>query len=285
MAGYFQYRWENNKQGGRLKHLLAGILIGTFTVAHAQISSPGLGTRLNSSAWMAIGLREDLDTSGDMRLLTYFGIGRQSKPVGFNPFEHPAIIVVNQEFYRKFSDHLQYSVALSYRRQNEYGESMSYSASDPLYKNEIRLYGRFIFFQRIRRAKYTAIARQELRRFYAPGMKDWEEDIQLRTRLKLQQSLNLSPDKVHTLTWGAECLFKYSHHTATGQWSGFKYDETRLTAFYVYAPQHSAWVYSVGYMNNIIGRSDMSYFMFGVLVKDPFSKLKRKLTRDKQEIY
>lgn len=257
----------------------------SFAAAYAQISSPGLGTHLNSSAWMAVGIREDIDTAGDTRLLTYLGFGRQSKPVGFNPFDHPAILVINEELYHRFSNHMQYSVALSYRKQNLYNEAIPYASSDPSRKNEIRLYGRLIFFQQIGKARYTATARQELRRFYAPGLKNWEEDFQLRTRLKVQQVISLSPDKVHTITWGAESLFKTSHNINTGTWSGFRYDETRLMAFYAYAPHGKAFAYSLGYMNSIIGQKSISYFMAGLLIKDPFSRLKRKLIHDKLEIY
>lgn len=268
-----------------MKLIITGLFLMTVMRIRAQISSPGLGSDLNVCSWYAIGMREDLDTSANKRLLTYVGFGRESKPIDNNPVERPAIFVLNQEFYQKFKKHWQYSVALSFRRQNEFQEIAPYETADPGFKNEFRLYGRYMFLHRVKRQKFAAILRQEYRRFYDPHFKSWSEDLQLRTRLKGQYVINLKSDKTHVLTFVAELLFKLSHYQTPDKWSEFAYDEARLTAFYTFSPPEGTLMYSIGYMDDLTDFKNISYITLDIVIKDPFSQLKRKLTKDKEEVY
>lgn len=251
----------------------------TISRAIAQISPPGLGRTANCDVWLALGLREDLDTTGNKRSLTYLGLGRQSLPTDFNPVERQAILVFNEEFYHNFGTHWQYSLGISYRRQNEFQEATV--PSNTVSKNEIRLYGRYMFFQAIGRSKFAATFRQEFRRFYIQHFHNWKEDLQWRARLKLQYIIHLSARKTHRLTAGSEWLFKLSHSTISDQWSAFHYDETRLTFFYTYAPADGNLIYSIGYMDDVIGLKNVSYLTFDVVIKNPFSRLKKTFARDK----
>lgn len=245
------------------------LLLFTARTSPAQISPPGLGTA-NTAAWMALGVKQDLDSAKQKQLVTYLGMGRKSDPDNDNPYHKPAIFVVNEEFYHQFKKHWQYSVALSYRRQNEYAHTAPFEKADPGIRQELRAYGRLSYLLKKSRVKFVGTLRQEFRSFFAPGFTPWREDMQLRTRLRAQLTLELDAHKTHRLVGSAEALFASSHENA---WSAFAYGESRFCAYYSLSPQHIPFMFDLGYMKDVIGQNhveQVDYIAVDVIWLNPF---------------
>jgi len=257
-----------------LRRIFTCFFVLETLLAFSQISSPGLGKQA-SVIWLAVGLKEDLDTLSQFQSMTYVGEGRESKDAETTPFKHQGIFVVNQEFYNHFRKHWQYSVALSYRKQNEYVASPPYKENTPSFKQEFRLYGRYMFLQQWDRLKLALTVRQEFRKFYDPAFHPWHENTQLRSRLKAQTTIYLSANKVHRLTFGGEILFTKSKLTGEDAWSDFKYSESRLTGFYSIAPKGSSFIYSIGYMDDVVDERNVPYLSLDVIFKNPFGLARR----------
>lgn len=237
----------------------------------AQISPPGLG-RAHAADWFALGLRQDLDTVKAWQSMSYVGLGRKSRPNTYNPLARPAILILNQEFYHQFHSCWQYSVAVSYRRQNEYLPEAPYARADPSFKQELRTYGRLSYIYKSARLKLVPTFRQEIRTFYGPDFTTWKEQFQFRTRFRLQITLNLDPRKTHRFIASGEPLFSISKSNA-GLWSDFNYRESRVSAYYSFSPPRSRWIFNIGYMNNLVGKHqpyDVHYLALDVVLENPF---------------
>ncbi|NIG54589.1 DUF2490 domain-containing protein [Chitinophaga sp. Cy-1792] len=223
----------------------------TATTA-AQISPPGLG-KANTASWMALGIRQPLDSAGKVESLTYIGLGRTSNPTAdANPLHHQAILVLNQEFYHHYRKNREYSYAISYRRQNNYEEAYPYHSADPAFEQEFRLYGRYAITTPLGHLKWKNTLRQEFRKFFAPAFTPAEEDFQFRTRLKSQLSIPLGTG-TNKLSTSAEILFAVSKENEPRQWSGWGYKETRFTVYYTVHPKHLPVTIDIGYMNDLLG--------------------------------
>ncbi len=252
--------------------LLFFSLVVSFS--YAQISPPGLG-RANAADWFALGIRQALDTIAGQgwQSMTYIGLGRKSNPDNFEPFLKPAILVLNQEFYHQFHDNWQYSLALSYRRQDEYADQPPYEHDNPKLKQEFRHYGRLSYTFKTSRIKLTPTFRQEFRKFYAPDFENVSEDFQFRSRFRLKLSVNLDRNKTHRLIAGSEQLFSISKETAPGTWTDFNYRESRFLLYYSYSAKTLPVIFSVGYMNNLVGqksRYDVHYLAVDIVIENPF---------------
>lgn len=255
--------------------------LSAITLLHvtAQISPPGLG-EANSAAWFAFGVRQSLDSAGKIQSVSYIGIGRTSNPVTNNPFQRQAIIVLNQEFYHKFHKHWHYSLALSYRNQNEYMETTPYEAASPPTKQEFRIYGRYMYELKLRNFRFVATYRQEFRSFFDPNFKQEDESYQLRSRFRMQAAVTLDKNKVHRITASAEALFSSTQtSTPENHWTTFGYKEARLCLYYSVDPKNSSFIYSFGYMNNLIGQTNVisvSYLAMDIIWENPFRHFKRE---------
>ena len=254
------------------KHFTFLLVLCFANTITAQISSPGLG-KANNANWFAVGVQQQLDTIQykDWQSMTYVGVGRKSNPDTNNPFYKPAIFVINQEFYHQFHNNWQYSVALSYRKQNEYSDTFPYEEDDPKWKQEFRLYGRFSYIFKTGRLKFTPTIRQEFRKFYAPDFTNTDENFQLRSRFRLQLAINLDADKHHKLTFNSEQLFSISKETT--QWSDFNYRESRFSLYYSYSPVKIPVTFSLKNKKNIVGATNsyaVDYFAFDMVFKDLF---------------
>ncbi|MDB5257998.1 MAG: hypothetical protein JWM14_2693 [Chitinophagaceae bacterium] len=259
-------------------HKILGLVlcILLFSTVSAQISPPGLGDA-NTASWLAIGLRQRLDSANHKQYVAYAGMGRISNPDDYNPIEKTSIFVLNQEFYNQFHKHWQYSVALSYRRQNEYESTTPYEKEKVPLKQEFRIYSRYSFIWKTSRLKWVTTYRQEFRKFYTNDFKDWEETYQLRSRTRTQLTVTLDKYKVHNIVASAEALFSLSKEES--QWGSFAYRESRFCLYYSYAPVTSPLVFSLGYMNNLIGSSsliDAHYIALDIIWTDPFGNLRKK---------
>jgi hypothetical protein len=245
----------------------------------SQISPPGLG-KAHDADWFAFGIRQELDTieGKGWQSISYVGLGRKSNPDNYNPFYKSAILVINQEFYHQFHKTWQYSLALSYRRQDEYLDSNPYEHDNPKLKQEFRLYGRFSYIFSTSRIKLVPIFRQEFRKFYSPNFQNINENFQFRTRLRLQLKVNLDNTKQHRLIASSEQLFSISKENTSDTWTDFNYRESRFSLYYSYSPKTFPFIFSIGYMNNLVGQKnpyDVHYLAFDIVIENPFKLQQR----------
>ncbi|MBS1614429.1 MAG: DUF2490 domain-containing protein [Bacteroidetes bacterium] len=196
-----------------------------------------------------------MDTLKRWQSMTYIGIGRKSNPNSYDPFLKQAILVVNQEFYYHPNKHFKYSLALSYRRQDEYADSAPYQHEADYFKQEFRLYGRASYILPIRFVKLALTAREEFRKFYTPKFKNHGENFELRTRFKVQLSINLNKSKTQKLSVSSEQLFAISEEAEHKKWSGFDYRESRLTLYYSLSPHKLPLSFDIGYMGEVVGNN------------------------------
>ncbi|WP_437921252.1 hypothetical protein [Sphingobacterium sp. LRF_L2] len=240
----------------------------------SQISPPGLGNGKTAS-WYAVGLQQDLNKEKGWQSMSYFGIGRKSNPDNYNPAYKPAITVFNQEFYYSFRKNWKTSLALSYRRQNEYEEEEPYWRDSLRLQQEFRLYGRISYTFKIGDIRIVSTFRQELRRFYLANFQNTETPWQLRSRFRIQFFKYLDPQNKHKITGSSEQLFATEKMGSSNTWSNFLYKESRLMLYYSYAPGSLPLIFDVGYMNNLMYTDKYSksvhYLAFDIIIKNPFS--------------
>ena len=246
----------------------------------SQISPPGLGKTL-TAGWVAFGVRQELDTveGKGWQSMTYAGFGRKGNPDNYHLFYKSAIFILNQEFYHQFHNNWQYSLALSYRRQDEYLSDPPYEHDNPKLKQEFRLYSRFSYIFKISWMKLIPTFRQEFRKFYSPDFKPTNEDFQFRSRFRLQLTANLDRKKIHRLIVNSEQLFSASKENVPNAWTNFKYKESRFSIYYSYSPKTSPFIFNIGYMNNLVGlkKSYAAHFLaFDVVIENPFKLQQRK---------
>lgn len=211
--------------------------------------------------------------------MSYIGVGRKSNPDNYDPFFKPSILVINQEFYHQFHPHWQYAFALSYRKQEEYNDFAPFGSTYGGFEREWRIYGRIAYMLKTEKLKFTTTFRQDLRTFTQPIKEMSSEDFQLRSRLKLQLTVNLDKKKIHKLIGGYEALFSTSKLAMSGIWTNFNYQESRFTFYYAVSPQRLPFTIDLGYMNNLVGnRSPFSahYIALDVIWNNPFRFLKHK---------
>lgn len=251
--------------------LLLFISSGT---SFSQISPPGLGTA-NTASWYALGFRQYMDTTKRWQSVSYIGLGRKSNPDNFSPVSKNAILVFNQEFYHQFHKNYQYSLAVSYRRQDEYSDLPPYDYKANRIKQEFRVYGRFVYSYKINRFKISPIIRQEFRKFYASDFGNLSENFQLRTRVRFQLTMSLDKQRLRKLVFNAESLFSVSKENTSEKWTGFHYNESRFSFYYSLSFKKLPLTLSVGYMNNLIGIKSprtVHYFAFDIVVENPFKR-------------
>lgn len=249
----------------------------------AQISPPALGNTQVAS-WMAIGLRQGLDSANTLQSITYLGMARMSDPMGKYPFQKSAMWIVNQEVYKQFHRYWQYSLALSYRRQDLYEKTEPYTRSNPGIRQEFRFYGRFSNIQQTSKLRVMNIVRCDIRRFLGPNFSAMDEVAQLRFRYRAQIKYDIDRVKNHHLVGSAEALFATSllGINDNRRWDRFRYRESRLCAYYSYTPQQIPFAFNIGYMNNLMGQgpaSDAHYFCLDVIWENPFGPPKRMKER------
>lgn len=240
----------------------------------SQISSPGLGNSTRAG-WFALGVRQELDTikGKGWQSMSYVGVGRSSGRDNNSPLYKRTLFVVNQEFYHQFHTHWQHSIALSYRKQNEYSDPSENTRNNSTIQNEFRLYGRFSYIFKTNKIKLQPTIRQEFRQFSTSHLKNPDEDLQFRTRLRLQLTINLDSRKTHRLIISSEQIFSLGRIAKTKNWKNYNYQESRFSIYYSLSPKTSAFIFSIGYMNNIVGQKslyDSHYIAFDIVIENPF---------------
>lgn len=271
---------EKGQKNILLFSLLLLYYLAFTTYCKAQISPPGLGAS-NTASWMALGIRQSLDSANKIQSFTYVGLGRTSGPTSQNPYYRQAIFVLNQEFYHSFHKHWRYSAAVSYRSQNEYQDHEPYESASPAHSQEFRVYGRYMYQLKLKRFKFVATYRQEFRSFFKPDFDPSQSPYQLRSRFRLQAAVTLDNHKAHRLSASFETLFSSSQisNSAT-TWSTFGYKEARFCFYYSVDPRNASLIFNVGYMNDLIGRGanvqSVSYLAFDVIWENPFKAFQRE---------
>ena len=246
----------------------------------AQISPPGLG-KANTASWLALGVRQWMDSSHTQQSVTYICFCRISNPDYYDPLKKRAILVINEEYHHQFKKHWQYSLALSYRRQNEYATFAPYEAEDPAIKHEFRLYARLTNVQKNDKWKLNSTLRQEFRKFFDPSFHNHEENFQFRSRLREQVGYKLN--KKHQLVLSAEALFSVSK--LEKEWNAFEYRESRFCLYHSYSPTTLPFVFNLGYMYNLIGNKALNsvhYIALDVVWEKSFKQAKKE-TKQLQE--
>lgn len=219
-----------------------------------QIVPPAMD-QTNIAGWFAVAIRQELDPipGKGWQSTTYIGLGRMSNPDNHNPLYKPGVVIVNQEFQNKFHKNWKYSLAVSYRRQNEYSNLAPYDKGDPPSKQEFRLYGRFSYVLETPFVKIEPTFRQEFQKYYTPHFKAYREDTRLRSRFRLKFTFPLTRGKAHKILLYSEQLFAVSRDKELRQWTAFAYTDSRFTLYYSYAPKKIPFVFNLGYMNNLAG--------------------------------
>ncbi len=241
----------------------------------AQVIPPGLG-KTNAASWFAFGIQQDLDDINKWSSTTYVGIARVSDPDNYNLLQKHSIFILNQEFKNKFAKNWEYSLALSYRNQRNYADSAPYDLDDPSTKQEFRLYGRLSRIFKTSFLEITPTFRQEVQKYFTSDFGAYPENMRLRSRFRVKFKAPLTKDKKHSISLYSEQLFSTSLSSEGDKdWSRFEYKDSRFSLYYTLSPEHINWDFNVGYMNNLIGKSNASsthYLGVDVIWKNPFNR-------------
>ncbi len=202
--------------------------------------------------------------------MLYVGVGFKNNKNNLK--YQKAIFVLNNEIYHQFHTNWQYSMALSYRKQERF-DALTPQLHDSIpFMHEFRVYGRFSYIYKYHFFKLIPTFRQELRNFYLDNL---PRKQQLRTRFRLQAKFNLDKTKSNRIILGSE-QFWASNFINT--WQKLKYSESRFTAYYSYSPQKSNIIINLGYMLNTIGLKNIktvNYLAFDIIWENPFGLIHR----------
>jgi len=259
----------------RMKKLFPLITILVGHTLFAQIIPPGLGNATNIANWFAVGIKQDLNSNNGKgwESSTSVGIGSMSSPNNHNPLEKMAIIVLNQEFTNRFHDDWEYSLAFSYRRQNQYSDTEPYEKEDPPFKQEFRLYGKFSYILKTDFVEITPTVRQEVQKYFTPDFGSPSETLRLRSRFRLKFMFPITQDNQHRILLFSEQLFSTSYLHEQKEWTNFGYKDSRFSIYYSLSPKKIPWTFNIGYMNHLIGtKKPTSSHSIGVdmIWKNPF---------------
>ncbi|MDW8333595.1 MAG: hypothetical protein RMM53_05200 [Bacteroidia bacterium] len=201
-----------------------------FGCAIAQVAPPAMGGR-HFGSWVALALRQSLDSLAKRRIIVYAGNGRISVPGGANPLARQGIFVTNAEYFHRLHPKHQFSIAFSHRFQNEYRDPPAGSGQSSL-RQEYRLYGRWFFdLFNDRRAQLSLALRHEWRLFVSPSFVFEREVFQPRWRIRAEAAAHLDSKLKHRFSFRVEQLFAASFF-ADRPPTKFAYRETRVSAFY-----------------------------------------------------
>lgn len=253
--------------------LIGGCVLISFNLS-AQIIPPGLG-ETNTSNWLALGVKQDLDTLdiGGWNSTTYLGVGTVSHNTQYNPFNAIGVWVINQEFYHNFKKNWQYSLALSYRQQNIFTQEEPFVKTNMGHKQEFRWYGRLSYSFKWNKLTITPTFRQEAIKYFTPDFKAYSESLRLRSRFRLKFTFPLNADKSQKLIAYSEQLFSISQRGEAKKWDSFNYVDSRFALYYSLTPPNHPLNYNLGYMHNLIGTKDVfsgHYFALDIIWKNPF---------------
>lgn len=243
-------------------------LLGFSYFSHTQIAPPGL-TNKGGASWYALGFQQQLKTK-ESSIFGYVGTGRAGTSERNNPFQNHVLFVINTAYKKSFNTQLYISTTISYRHQE------IYTTNAITKKQEFRFALEVGKVWKINRFELKPLFKQEFRKFYDTSFRNWNESIQLRSRVKFSTKAQLTKTKKHHVSAHAEVLFVTTEHiNPSNYWDKFKYSDIRLSTFYSYSMPKPNLKFSVGYMIDIIGLSQTTganYISLDVLWVNPFQK-------------
>lgn len=240
----------------------------------AQIGPPGMGP-VPAAGWIAVGLTQRLDTAGDLRWSGYVGHGRSSSPDHARPWQRPAILVFDQLLTYRFHTRWQVGMGMSFRGQQRYSGTAPFERTAPD-RDEGRLHARLVLLWPVAHWRVQLTFKQELRRFFTPGLLPWDEDIEWRTRFKVQAEHALDQDGRRKVVLSVEELFAMDHERGVpGEWTTLGYRESRLSAYLVQRMAHDRIEVAVGGMADLVrgdGPAVGPYMAASLAWHDPFGR-------------
>lgn len=253
-----------------IRRLIYLFLIFT-QVAKAQIAPPGLGSNTRANLWMAVGIQQRLDSSAKWSSSTYLGFATQSSVDNMNVFERMGIFIVNETVKYRFGGGWNVSGALSYRRQQEYAKTPPYQPKSNPFRQEMRY---SLGVSKNWDHKWELDLKQEFRKFYDPGFRDWKEPTVWRTRLKLQRRFTIKSIPNWSVNTAVEMLISAGYLTKEQNWEPYAYKETRVTCFLNYQPSGSPVSYHLGYMLDLLHENQLEkpvhYLSLNIIFNDLF---------------
>lgn len=239
----------------------------------AQIGPPGMGP-VRAAGWMAVGFTQRLDTAGRLNWSGYVGHGRSSMPQHGMPWQRPAILVVDQLLTRRIHPHAQVGLGMSFRSQQRYSATEPFERLAPD-RDEGRLHARLALLWPIGHWRVQVTMKQELRRFFTPDLRPWKEDLEWRSRLKVQAEHPLDAHGRRRMVLAVEELFAMDHERSVpDEWTTLGYRESRLSAYLVQRIAHDRLEVAVGGMADVL-RGDPAigpYMVASIVWRDPFGR-------------
>ena len=236
----------------------------------------------NFGSWTAIAVKQNIDTTGNRKIIAYLGNGRFSFPGANNPFARQGIVIANVEYFQRFHPRWMFSTALSYRFQNDYRDPPRGGGEMSL-RQEYRSYARLYYLLETRRMQFALAFRQEFRLFVTPEFTLGNEVLQPRSRIRAELAAYLDPKMVHRFSFRAEQLFAASIFSNRAP-SPFRLRDTRVSAYYsLHWPKMTI---SVGAMQIINVGQPRSGVNVGVDVtfRDPFKTMTNRQTKPKRSV-
>lgn len=260
-----------------LDHLLRILLlaVGLLPVRTvAQIGPPGMGV-VKSASWFAMGITQQLDTAGDIRWNAYVGHGRCSTSQQGMPWQRQAIQVFDQLITYRFHSQWQVGAGASLRFQQRYSDSDPFDRITPP-RDEVRLHARIMHGWPIGRWRMQLTLKQELRRFFTPDLQPWKEDIEWRTRFKVQAEHALGQQGGRKVVCSLEELFAMDHvRGAQDAWTSMGYRETRASVYVVQRMANDRMEVALGGMADLVRGADQAicpYLAMSLTWRDPFGR-------------
>ena len=228
---------------------------------------------LRSASWMAVGYAQRLDTAGAWQWSGYLGHGRSADPSHASPLHRPAILVIDQLLTRRLDAHWQVGLGASFRSQWRYAAQEPFGLLDPV-RDEERFHARIVLKLPVRGWRIQMAAKEEFRRFCTPDLLPWGQDIEWRSRFKVQAEHALGHGSRRKVVLSAEELFATDHQRGgADHWSPMTYRESRIAAYLVQGLDHGRIDLSVGGMADLLREGTPRvgpYIVTSLSWRDPF---------------
>ncbi len=218
--------------------------------------------------WTALAVKQNLDTTGNRKIIAYLGNGRLSAPGNNLPTVRQGILVANAEYFQRFHPRFMFSTALSYRFHNEYRDP-PHGAGETSLRQEYRFYARLYYLLETRRMQFALVFRQEFRLFSTVDFVLSNEVLQPRSRFRAELAAYLDSKLKHRFTFRAEQLFSFSIFTNRSP-RPFQLRDTRVSAYYsLCLPKMTISLGAIQLINVGLPRSGVNVGV-DVTLRDPF---------------
>lgn len=237
---------------------------------NAQISPTGVGDA-QIAEWSALGIQQKLNSSKTWESMTYVGWANKSIR-NYNPLDRKDSWVLNEAITHKMKvNNWRYALSFIYKHKTKY--SYTDDNINQSVKQEFRTYGSVNYPFKLNYLTIVPTFRQEVRRFYTSDFDLPTEDLEFRTRFRLQFIFNLDKQNEHRIIGSSEQLFTFDHDHKNEDWSKYSYNESRFMLYYSYSPSTIPIQLDLGYKNDLLGTihpHSANYIAFDVIIKNPF---------------